>query len=77
MMDSNQRFLALVIPISWHFTVLMEAHDKVGHQGINRTYHLVKCQYNWKGMNKDIKNTLTIVHYVREKKHGHRCVPFR
>ena len=36
-MDSNQRFLALVIPKSWHFTVLVEAHDKLGHQGVNRT----------------------------------------
>ena len=52
--DSNKRFLALVIPKSWHFTVLIEAHDKLGHQGINRTYHLVKWQYYWKGMSKDI-----------------------
>ena len=34
--------------------VLVEAHDKLGHQGVNRTYHLVKCLYYWKGMNKDI-----------------------
>ena len=54
LMDSNQRFLALVIPKSWHFTGLIEAHDKLGHQGINRTYHIVKCQYYWKGMSKDI-----------------------
>ena len=54
MMDSNQRFLALVIPKPWHFTVLVETHDKLGHQGVNRTYHLVECQYYWKGMNEDI-----------------------
>ena len=53
-MDSNQRGLALVIPRSYHFTVFAEASDKLGHQGINRTYHLVKYQYYWKGMNKDI-----------------------
>ena len=53
-MDSNQSFLALVIPKSWHFTVLIETHDKLGHHRINRTYHLVKHQYYWKGMNKDI-----------------------
>ena len=41
-MASNQKFLALVIPKSWNFTVLVEAHDKLGHQGINRTYHLIK-----------------------------------
>ena len=53
-MDSNQRFLALVIPKSCHFTVLIEVHDKLGLQRVNRTYHHVKCQYNWKGMSKDI-----------------------
>ena len=53
-MDSNQRFLALVISKSSHFTVLIEAHDKLGHQGVNRAYHLVKHQYYRKGMNKDI-----------------------
>ena len=31
-MDLNQIFLALVIPKSQHFIVLVEAHDKLGHQ---------------------------------------------
>ena len=31
--DSGQTFLALVIPKSWKYTVLVEAHDKLGHQG--------------------------------------------
>ena len=53
-MDSNQRFLTLVIPKSWHFMVLVEAHNKLEHQGVNRTYYFIKCQYYWKGMNKDI-----------------------
>ena len=39
---SDQRFLALVIPKSWHFTVYIEAHEKLGYQGINMTNHLVK-----------------------------------
>ena len=34
--------------------VLVEAHNKLGHQGVNRTYQLIKCQYYWKGINKDI-----------------------
>ena len=54
LMDSNQRFLAQVIPKSWHFTVRIEAHDKLGHQGVNRIYNLVKHQYYWKGMSKEI-----------------------
>ena len=53
--DSTQKFLALVIPKAWKCTVLMEAHDKLGHQGATHTYCLIKCQYYWKGMNKDIR----------------------
>ena len=53
--DAGKQFLALVIPKSWKFTILVEAHDKLGHQGNNPTYCLIKCQYYWKGMNKDIR----------------------
>ena len=52
--DYRQRFLALAIPKSWKYAVLVEAHDKVGHQGDTCTYCLIKWQYYWKGMNKDI-----------------------
>ena len=31
--DSGQKFLALVIPKSWKYMVLVEVHDKLGHQG--------------------------------------------
>ena len=54
-MDSGQKLFALVIPKSWKYTVLMEAHDKLGHQGNTHTYCLIKHQYYWKGMNKDIR----------------------
>ena len=54
-MDSGKQFLALVIPKSWKYTVLVEAHDKLGHQGNSHTYCLIKRQYYWKGMNKDIR----------------------
>ena len=40
--DSGQKFLALVIPKSWKYTVLVEAHDKLGHQGKACTYWLIK-----------------------------------
>ena len=36
--DSRQKFLALVIPKSWKYTVLVEAHDRLGHQGNTHTY---------------------------------------
>ena len=41
--DSNQKFLALVIPKAWKYTVLVEAHDKLGHQGATHIYCLIKC----------------------------------
>ena len=53
--DSNKKFLALVIPKEWKYTVLVEAHDKLGHHGAIQTYCLIKCQYYWKGMNMDIR----------------------
>ena len=53
--DTGKKFLALVIPKSWKYTLLVEAHDKLGHQGNSGTYCLIKRQYYWKGMNKDIR----------------------
>ena len=53
--DASKQFFTLVIPKSWKFTILVEAHDKLGHQGNNHTYCLIKPQYYWKGMNKDIR----------------------
>ena len=52
--DCRQQFLALVIPKSWKYTVLVEVHDKLGHQGNTCTYCLIKWQYYWKVMNKEI-----------------------
>ena len=40
--DSGQKFLAPAIPKSWKYTVLVEAHDKLGHQGNTCTYCLIK-----------------------------------
>ena len=57
--NSGQKFLALVIPKSWRYTVLVEMHDKLGHQGNTHTYFLIKCQYYWNGMNKDVRKYIT------------------
>ena len=68
--DSGQKFLALVIPKSWKYTVLVEAHDKLGHHGNTQTYCLIKCQYYWKGMNKDIRKYIancTLCHREKAK----------
>ena len=37
--DAGKQFLTLVIPKSWKFMVLVEAHDKLGHQGNNGMYN--------------------------------------
>ena len=47
--------MALVIPKAWKYRVLVEAHHKLGHQGATRTYFLMKHQYYWKCVNKDIR----------------------
>ena len=67
-MDAGKKFLTLVIPKSWKCTILVEAHDKLGHQGNSHTYCLIKCQYYWKGMNKDIwKYIANCVLCIQEK----------
>ena len=53
------KFLALVISKSWKYTVLVEVHDKLGHQGNSLNYCLIKRKYYWKGMNKDIRKYIT------------------
>ena len=46
--NSGQKFLSLVIPKSWRYTVLVEVHDKLGHQGNTCTYCLMKCHITGK-----------------------------
>ena len=54
--DHSKDFCAVVIPKAWRYMILVETHDKMGHQGNNRTYSLIKRQYYWKGMEKDVKD---------------------
>ena len=54
--DHSKDFCALVIPKAWRYMILVETHDKMGHQGNNWTYSLIKQQYYWKGMAKDVKD---------------------
>ena len=67
-LDSNQKFLAIVIPKSWHFTVLIDIHDKLGHQGVNQIITSSSDSITGKGMNKDIHQYITnCALYKREK----------
>ena len=67
-MDTTHKFLALVIPKSWHLKVLIKAYDTLGHQGVNRTYHFIKQQYYHKGMNKDIHKYIKNYALCKRKK---------
>ena len=67
-MDSGKQFLALIILKSWKYTVLVEAHNKLDHQGNSHTYCLIKRQYYWKGMNKDIRKYMQIAYSTKEKR---------
>ena len=54
--DHSKDFCTPVIPKAWRYTILVETHDKMGHQENNGTYSLIKQQYYWKGMAKDVKD---------------------
>ena len=40
--DANEKCMALIIPKAWKYMVLVEAHDKLGHQGVICTYCHIK-----------------------------------
>ena len=48
--------------------LLVEAHDKLRHQGATHTYCLIKCQYYWKGMNKDIRKYIAQCTFCHREK---------
>ena len=75
--DSGQKFLALVIPKSWKYPVLVEAHNKLGHQGNTHTYCLIKCQYYWKDMNKDIRKYIANCTLCHREKAKVQAYPFQ
>ena len=67
-LDHSKDFCALVIPKAWKYTILVETHDKMGHQGNNHTYSLIKQQYYWKGMAKDVKDYIQRCPTCRQEK---------
>ncbi len=46
----------LVLPMQFKRTVLREMHDEMGHQGLNRTTSLIRVNFFWPYMQKDIEN---------------------
>ena len=66
--DHSKDFCALVIPKAWRYMILVETHDKMGHQGNNWTYSLIKRQYYWKEMAKDVKDYIQRCPACRQEK---------
>ena len=66
--DHSKVFCALVIPKAWRYTIPVETHDKMGHQGNKQTYSLIKRQYYWKGMAKDVKDYIQQCPVCRQEK---------
>ena len=50
-----KKFLALVIPKSWKYTILVEAKQYIKTPGKYSHLFLIKCQYYWTGMKIDIR----------------------
>ena len=75
--DLGQRFLAVVIPKPCKYTVLEETHNKLGHQANTCTYCLIKHQYYWKGMNKDIRKYIANYTLCHREKPKFRITLFR
>ena len=66
--DHSKDFCTLVIPKAWKYMILVETHDKMGHQGNNGMYSLIKRQYYWKGMAKDVKDYIQRCPACRQEK---------
>ena len=75
--DSNQKFLAWVILKAWKYTVLVEAHNKLSHQGTTHTYCLIKHLYYWKGINKDIRKYIANCTLCHREKAKVQAYPFQ
>ena len=66
---SGKQFLALVIPKSWKYTFLVEAHNKLGHQGNSCTYCLNRRgNIIGKEWIKTLESILQTAYFANEKK---------
>ena len=52
--EADKLHPSMVMPCSMIGTVLMEAHDFMGHNGVDQTYALLKKYYYWKGLRSSI-----------------------
>ena len=76
-MDASQKFLILVIPKSWCFMVLVEAHEKLGHQESQELIISFSNSIIGRGWTRPSINTLQIAHYARGRKQKHKMYPLQ
>ena len=53
--DQKQRFEVTVLPRDLITVVLILAHEGMGHNGVPRTYALIRRLYYWKGLKPMVK----------------------
>ena len=56
---------------------MLWTHDKLEHQGINRSYCLIKCQYYMKSMNKHIQKYIINCALCKRKKARTQVYPLQ
>ena len=52
--DETETFKCIVVPRVLQQSLLILAHDKLGHNGAKRTYAAIKQNYYWPGMRKEV-----------------------
>ena len=75
--DSSQKFLALVIPKSWKYNIFVEAQDKPGHQGTTHTSCLINANITGRVWIRTSEKTWPTAPFAAEKKPKSRPTLFR
>ena len=52
--DNKQRFETIVVPKDMSTVLLKLAHDELGHNGSARTYMILRRNYYWRGLRRDV-----------------------
>ena len=57
--NSRDKVNQLLLPSSMRKEVIEELHDRMGHEGIDRVYTLVRAMFYWPNIRPDILNWIT------------------
>ena len=68
MQDNNKSFEALAVPKSLALTILIKSHNLQRHARTITLYCLIKRDYFWKGMQKDIDKFTPNCHMCKQLK---------